>query len=341
MNDNPDTPPATPAPRAHERLLEAAQRFPVATQLLLLALLLLGLFAAAGGNVSSFVSSVREEHPSGSERTTTLELPDSVSTVVLSVPEDIPLTADAAFVWDVKSQRVIFEKNADEVLPLASITKLMTALVAYELLEMGSDVTIPGNATKQDSPSGLSGGERFAASKLSALALIASSNDAAYSLGSAAGERLGDAEAVTQFVAAMNIRAEELGFEHLRFYNTTGLDISATEAGGYGTAREVTYLLEYLIQHYPELVYTTTQAETTVQNTAGETHDAENTNLLVGQIPNILASKTGYTDLAGGNLTVAFDMGYDRPIIVTVLSSSRNDRFSDVARLVDAVTDAQ
>ncbi len=77
-----------------------------------------------------------------------------------------------------------------------------------------------------------------------------------------------------------------------------------------------------------------------IYNTDGEYHDAINTNDIVSRIPNLIGSKTGYTDLAGGNLTVAFDAGFDRPIIITVLGSSREERFTDVLKLVNAVQEA-
>ena len=73
-----------------------------------------------------------------------------------------------------------------------------------------------------------------------------------------------------------------------------------------------------------------------VYNSAGAYHEAFNTNELVGDIPNLLGSKTGFTDLAGGNLTIAFDAGFDRPIIITVLGSTREGRFDDVATLIAA-----
>ena len=74
-----------------------------------------------------------------------------------------------------------------------------------------------------------------------------------------------------------------------------------------------------------------------VYSDSGNYHDAQNTNDALYLIPNLLASKTGYTDLAGGNLTIAYDAGFNRPIIVTVLGSTQQERFSDVVRLVEAV----
>ena len=98
--------------------------------------------------------------------------------------------------------------------------------------------------------------------------------------------------------------------------------------------------MDYIITNYPEILEPTQQPSTRVYNTSGAYHEAANTNEAVQNIPNMLGSKTGYTDLAGGNLTIAFDAGLDRPIIVTVLGSTRHDRFEDVLKLVKAVQES-
>jgi D-alanyl-D-alanine carboxypeptidase (penicillin-binding protein 5/6) len=168
--------------------------------------------------------------------------------------------------------------------------------------------------------------------------MLASSNDAAYALANAVGREINAGDPNQTFVNAMNIRAEELGLNNFIFYNPTGLDIDQNQAGAFGTAREVTFLLEYILQNYPNILEPSTFTATRVYNEAGSYHSAENTNPIVTQIPNLLASKTGYTDIAGGNLTIAFDAGYNRPVIVTVLGSSFDGRFTDVKKLVNAVT---
>jgi D-alanyl-D-alanine carboxypeptidase len=167
--------------------------------------------------------------------------------------------------------------------------------------------------------------------------MLASSNDAAFALAAAVGSIIDKSNPNQTFVNAMNIRAEELGLNNFKFFNPTGLDIDSTQAGAFGTAREVTFLMEYILENYPNILEPSTFTATRVYNETGSYHSAENTNPIVTQIPNLLGSKTGYTDIAGGNLTIAFDAGYNRPIIITVLGSSFDGRFSDVKKLVDAV----
>jgi D-alanyl-D-alanine carboxypeptidase (penicillin-binding protein 5/6) len=119
--------------------------------------------------------------------------------------------------------------------------------------------------------------------------------------------------------------------------NPTGLDISAEEAGAYGTARDVSFLLEYIVKNHPAILEPTKSNKTLLYNTVGGFHEAKNTNNIVNQIPNLIGSKTGYTDLAGGNLTVVLDIGFNHPVIITVLGSTIDGRFSDVSKLIEVV----
>ncbi len=245
------------------------------------------------------------------------------------------ITAEAAYVWDVQAQRVLFNKNADAELPLASVTKLMTALVAYELLDETSDVNISGDAIREDGDSGFREGETFSLRDLTDLTLIASSNDGAKALSAQAGATLTDGNDPSKtFIDAMNIRADELGLTKTRFLNATGLDLSASQAGAYGSARDMAFLMEYIITHYPDVTALTKNDLTTVRNEEGEYHIAKNTNEIVDDIDGLIASKTGYTELAGGNLVIAFETGLNHPVIISVLGSTRNERFADVEELV-------
>jgi D-alanyl-D-alanine carboxypeptidase len=243
----------------------------------------------------------------------------------------------SGFVWDVRNQKILFNKNADEVLPLASITKLMTALVAYELLEDENTVDITIDALKADGDSGFTEGEVFSLKNLTDLVLIASSNDGALALAQAAGKSIdGAIDPNKLFVHAMNVRADELGLSDTHFKNATGLDISPDEPGAVSSARDVAHLVEYIMTHYPNIINFTTKEAKRVYAETGEHFDIENTNKLVDEIDGIIASKTGYTDLAGGNLVIAFDAALNRPLIVVVLGSTYEGRFTDVRSLSDA-----
>ena len=266
-----------------------------------------------------------------------------ISTSTSNVPqkiESVSIIAKSAFVWDVNEQRVLFQKNENEILPLASITKLMTALVAYELLPDDTKVKVTKEAASQQSGGSLREGEVFAVKELADFALVSSYNSAAFTLADAVGSELGDRDPVAQFVASMNIRAEELNLHTLKFLNPTGLDISTDEAGAYGSAKDVSFLVEYIIKNHPAILEPTKSAHTRLYNTDGEFHDARNTNNILSSIPNLIGSKTGYTDLAGGNLTVAIDVGFNHPVVITVLGSTIDGRFADVSKLIEAVQES-
>lgn len=306
------------------------RKFVILFQLLVLALILGGLFGAI------FIRPNQDATPATTVESQSTPKRQSDGSVLQKLDE-VEVRAKAAYVFDIKNQRALYTKNESEVLPLASITKLMTALLAHELIAADTPAIISSRAIGQEGSSGLLPGENLSIEELNKLSLISSSNDAAYALGANVGELLGDRDPAAQFVVGMNIRAEELELNTLSFKNTTGLDLSLTEAGAVGSARDVTFLMEYILKTSSEIIEPTRQYNARVYNSEGEFHDFSNTNEVMYAIPNLLGSKTGYTDLAGGNLTVAFDAGYDRPIIVTVLGSTRDERFSDVLRLIQAV----
>lgn len=249
---------------------------------------------------------------------------------------DINLLAESALVMDARSGEILYEKEPDTRRPLASITKLMTALVAKEIVAEGAVIPITAAALEQSGDNQLRAGEKFSYKKLSDLMLLVSSNDGAYALSSAAGALLDPDTPETAFVKAMNVRARELGLSFTTFRNPTGLDISESEAGAYGTAREVAKLASYILANYPDLLESTTRSDAVIGNEDGEVHAVHNTNLVVDEIAKVIGSKTGYTTLAGGNLVTAFDVGLDRPMVAVVLGSSYQGRFSDMVKLVQA-----
>jgi len=307
--------------------------FPIMAQLGILSIIMIGLFGV-------YIFNALGPHNAPSPQPTEIIQDKNLYPITPQKIEEVSIVAESAFVWDVRGQRILYEKNPDRILPLASVTKLMTALLAHELIAGDKNTVISSDAIRQEGSSGLAPGEVLTAERLREIALISSSNDAAYALAASVGALLGDNDPTQQFVYAMNIKADELDLNSLEFKNTTGLDLTLTEPGAVGSARDVSFLMEHIVSNYPEIIDSTQKPTTRVYNQAGAFHEVSNTNEALNQIPNLLGSKTGYTDLAGGNLTIAFDAGLNRPIIVTVLSSTRNDRFSDVLKLVLAVQES-
>lgn len=252
--------------------------------------------------------------------------------------ESIIIEAKAAIVWDVVNKKPLFAKNADEPLPLASLTKVMTAVTTDGKLDSDQKVQI----TKEDlSPMGDSNlivGDTWQAEDLRDFTLLTSSNDGAFAL--AAISEKAKAETVpidtqAEFVREMNEVAHKIGLTNSRFFNEHGLDQEADRGGAYGSAKDMALLFEYTLKNYPKILEATRYKNLEFVS-AEKKYSAENTNIAIDQIPGIIASKTGYTDLAGGNLIVAFDAGINRPIIISVLGSTEQGRFTDVLQLVEA-----
>ncbi len=308
---------------------------PVVRQLVVVSFILLGVFSI--GATSVILSKIEKQsgdNPNIAASSAAIKEGEEKSS---GDPfADLKVNAKSAIVIDLQTDRVLYQKEPDLKWPLASITKLMTALVAREIVEEGSSVQITKEAIGQAGESGFTEGERFSYRNLSDMMLLTSSNDGAYALAAAAGSALNNENPADAFVRAMNVRAKEIGLTKTYFRNPTGLDITEDEAGAYGTAREVAVLMEYLLENYPEILEETNKKTSTVNNTAGDRYETENTNRMIDAIATSLGSKTGYTTLAGGNLVVAFDAGINRPVVVVVLGSSHQGRFSDVLRLVEA-----
>jgi len=247
--------------------------------------------------------------------------PESFSTVSVE--------AHAAYVVDLSTNAVLYQKNASAQLPLASITKLMTALLARQLIPLTTPVSISERALMADGDSGLALGQHWNRDSLINLTLVESSNDGASALALA-----GAGESGKNFLDEMNMQGKKLGMRETFYVNPTGLDLTGTQGGSYGSARDTALLMSHIIQNYPDLVQATRFPLYSARSLEGAYLLVHNTNQDVIRIPGIIGSKTGFTDLAHGNLVVAFDRGLAQPVVVVVLGSSQTGRFRDVETLI-------
>jgi len=245
------------------------------------------------------------------------------------------IEARAAIVYDVRSGAIIFEKNARIQLPLASLTKLMLVLTAAEILPIEKTITITPSMLYAEGDNGFVPGQEWKLLDLIDAALVSSSNDAATALALSIGE--GSAAGT---VNLMNKNARLLGLHQTYFLNPTGLDESTTVSGAYGSAYDVAKLLAQLVATHSDMLDHTSRSDVFLTSQNGSEVRAQNTNEALNDIPGLIAGKTGYTDLAGGNLAVAFDVDVGHPMIVVVLGSSQEGRFKDVGSLVRATRDA-
>ena len=235
--------------------------------------------------------------------------------------DNISISVKAALVFDLKSNTIIYRKNDTAQLPLASLVKLMTALTALELLPPDSRITIRQEFLADDAGSGLVAGEKWSLKNLLDFSLVVSSNGGARSIASVVGATMDKTQDYSlgraDFIKQMNAQVQKLGLSQTYFVNESGLDETTTQSGGYGSADDVAKLMQYILTNKPDILEPTKYATLSVTSLS-TTHIAQNTDTLADTIPGLLASKTGYTDLAGGNLAVAFDasIGQDRKSVV-------------------------
>ncbi|MBI2096019.1 MAG: hypothetical protein HYT43_00030 [Candidatus Taylorbacteria bacterium] len=107
-------------------------------------------------------------------------------------------------------------------------------------------------------------------------------------------------------------------------------------SGGYGSARDIARLAGAILELAPDIAEATTRSSVQAISAGGTLFSVKNTDPIIGSVQRLLLSKTGYTDLAGGNLALVFDAGINHPIAVVVLGSSLKERFTDGAALVAA-----
>ncbi len=244
---------------------------------------------------------------------------------------NVAVQAKAAIVYDLATGKVLYAKNADAQLPLASLTKLLTVYAAFAELSPTTPVTIPAEVTHLDMPRAFNAGQIFSLGDLARLTLTASLNDGAAAIASATAAR----ENTTQN-AMLASAASALDLTQTYAVNGSGLDVSSSLSGGYGSAYDLARLAGALVESAPAVALATTGSSAQATSAGGTSFTVKNTDPMVGTIPRLLLSKTGYTDLAGGNLALVFDAGMLHPIAVIVLGSSKEERFTDGTALVAA-----
>ncbi len=229
----------------------------------------------------------------------------------------VAVEAKAAFVYEPDTGRVLYAKDEHARLPIASITKVMTVLAASQLLPKST--ILPFSR------------QHYRLKDLMALTLVTSSNQGALSLATMTQTTVG-----RDLVTAMNDKAVSLKLAETTFNNTTGLDLPDGQAGSYSSAYDVAHLFTNILATDPELLAATKFEEIEASTVEGVRHRFLNTNEIISQLPGLLGSKTGFTDVAEGTLVIAFDRGLNQPVIIVVLGSTIAGRFNDVKQLVDA-----
>jgi D-alanyl-D-alanine carboxypeptidase len=240
------------------------------------------------------------------------------------------LQAKAAIVFDAKTNKILYAKNADQALPLASLTKLIATDAILSLKPEDTRVVITPRDLIPEGDSGLQVGDVWSLKNLLTFGLVASSNDAMAAAAASAG--------TDSVIKRMNETAEALNLS-MNFTNETGLDLNKTDAGAYGSARDVAVFVASFLSKHRTLFSATVAPATRIQSASTET-EAIPTAEPILEVPGLIGAKTGYTDLAGGNLVVAFDLEIGRPIVAVVLGSTIQGRFIDMRELIRATRES-
>ena len=241
---------------------------------------------------------------------------------------DLSLPCRAAILVDQATGTVLYEKNADQPMPIASITKVMTLLLTFEAVHAGkfslsSPVPVSAHAAGMGgSQIWLEPGEQFTLDEMLRAICVSSANDAAV----AVAELVGGSEGA--FVALMNAKAAQLGMSGTTFKNACGLD---TE-GHLSTARDVAVMSRAILTECPEVLHYSGIWTDTLRG--GETM-LVNTNKLLRRYDGITGLKTGTTGGAGVCISASASRDGLDLIAVVLGSDSSAERFEAATALLD------
>lgn len=230
----------------------------------------------------------------------------------------LPITASVAIVKKLGYPTAFFELNSAKQWPLASITKLMTAVVALEKIGPNEIIPISAKAVATEGPQGgFSAGELFTIEDLVMSMMVVSSNDAPAAIAEFYGEQ--------KFIKAMNDKAAELQMTHTNFVDSIGFSLS-----NQSTVLNLEKLVSYIYIYYPEILSFSRQKNIEIIDLKTKTkRRLSNINVFAGE-KEFIGGKTGYTEEANGNLVSLFQSN-DQPLFIVVFGSE--NRFKDTETL--------
>ncbi|MBF2516744.1 D-alanyl-D-alanine carboxypeptidase PBPD2 [Listeria marthii] len=240
---------------------------------------------------------------------------------------DVYLSAQSAAVFSVENGKMLYEKNADKVMPIASLTKLMTAFLVLEAVDnkkLSWDEQL--DLVRLDDPSAVSlyaitQKRTWSVRDLYSAMLVMSANDAA--------ETLGDRLEGASFPQKMNNEAKKLGLSNkTKFVSASGLDVDGEMA--VSTTKDLFLLSSKLISTHSEVLETTSKSSIITEEGA----KLESTNDLIGAIQGLDGLKTGFTDEAGYCFIGTAERGGKRVISIVLDADTAEKRFKDTEQLM-------
>ena len=245
----------------------------------------------------------------------------SLFTIVVSSSEGLTLSAKSATLYEPSTKTFIIEKNSSARLPMASTTKIMTALVALEHAGLGDTVIIDERAQGIEGSSAyLSSGDKYTLEEMLYALMLASANDAAIAIACTV------CGSVEKFVDLMNEKCSELSLENTHFKNPSGLD----DDGHYTTANDLAKLASYALENDTFRTLCATHRKSIGNDSA--TRHLVNHNKLLKQYQGAVGVKTGYTKKCGRCLVSAAER--DGIFLVAVTLDAPDD-WQDHKKMLD------
>lgn len=246
--------------------------------------------------------------------------------VVKSESDAPKITGKAAFFVETKNGEVLYSKNIEEKLPIASLAKVMTVLIALEQKSLDDKFIVSAQAAEMEPDKMfLKEGEKLTLRELLEGIFLVSANDAAEVL---AEETTGNR---AEFLDLMNAKAKQIGMNNTHFVNPTGLD--EDKGSSYSTAYDLAILIRYLIKRFPRVVeISKTEHVLIPQTEEHQDYDMYSGINLLTTYPGVVGFKTGYTPQAGYTLiTLVQKSGYE---VVGILLNSEFRR-NEARELLD------
>ena len=237
----------------------------------------------------------------------------------LKIKSKIEISAQSALAIDPKTKFVFYQKNPKLILPMASLTKLMTSFVAMKYFPLDLILEVPEDINKIESKNGkLKPKDKLYLKDLIHLMLIVSSNQAAYTI-----------EKNLNIVPLMNLEAKKMGLKDTFFKDASGLSEKNVSS-----VKDLSDLVYYIFKKEPKIFEIERIKETKIKSLEGNLYDLKNNNYFV-ENQNFLGGKTGWFNINLQNLISIFKIK-GKTIIIVVLGSK--DRFKDTEKILKELT---
>lgn len=249
--------------------------------------------------------------------------------------ENLEVLSAVSLLVQEDNQKVIFEKNSNEILPIASLTKIMTGYVALKNYQLQQTIKITKEIVETEEDKGqFRIGEVFTLEELLYSMLIESSNDGAMAVAEMMGK--------DKFVAEMNKEAQEIGLKYTHFVDPVGLDPDFEgEAYNYSTAKDLALLVRHILKEaetnpkIAKLFEITRSQEQQINLASGRFHHtAYSTNEILEEFPEIIGAKTGYSPKAKECFLMVLPKPKGEGYLINVILGADN-RFKEMKKIIN------